>query len=208
MGWLSALRLVLVVQALGLSLCACFAPKMPPCAFACGDGGTSCPAQTTCGTDGFCHGAGETAACGDARAIDAAGGVPDSRIRDANVSPADAPETAVDARRIDAPVLTFDAALPIDASLPDASPPDAARPDAAQPDAAPDCTTICADPRVCENVGGCDCGVCEQADWCEPFCFDAVCEANNCCLPEDSNCDFDDQCCSGLSCLGFCTPNP
>lgn len=47
----------------GLGLSQCYAPTYSDCAFRCGPGTPSCPAEYECRPDGYCHLPASTAAC-------------------------------------------------------------------------------------------------------------------------------------------------
>lgn len=47
----------------GGSAVSCFSPREPPCAFSCLQPPHACPADYTCGSDGYCRRVGATATC-------------------------------------------------------------------------------------------------------------------------------------------------
>ena len=53
----------LLALGVGLGLSQCFAPTYSDCAFRCGTGTPSCPAEYECRPDGYCHLPASTAAC-------------------------------------------------------------------------------------------------------------------------------------------------
>lgn len=60
---LRALPVRLLALLAGLGLSQCFAPTYSDCAFRCGTGTPSCPAEYECRADGYCHLPAGTAAC-------------------------------------------------------------------------------------------------------------------------------------------------
>ena len=187
MPWSRLARLALLILVTG-----CFAPRLDPCAFRCGEG-SACPSGLECLADGYCHAPNQPPNCApivdaslfpaDARPVDAE--VPDARRIDARV------DAAADAAPDAAPDATPDARPPADAATP--------------PDAGVDCEEVCADPRVCGKAGDCDCGACFDDDWCGDHCVYAVCEDGRCCLEANATCDSGaSQCCDGLVCVVFC----
>src|SRR5262245_17895900 len=58
----------------------CYQASFGPCAVTCGEG-NACPADTTCGGDGYCHAPGTPATCPDGIAsIDAGGDIVDGPL--------------------------------------------------------------------------------------------------------------------------------
>jgi hypothetical protein len=60
---LPALALALLGLLAGLFLSQCFSPTYADCAFRCGTGTPSCPAEYECRPDGYCHLPASTATC-------------------------------------------------------------------------------------------------------------------------------------------------
>ena len=51
-----------IALALVVAITACYSPQLARCTVRCGSD-SPCPADLTCGTEGLCHAAGDTAAC-------------------------------------------------------------------------------------------------------------------------------------------------
>lgn len=79
---LPTLTVWLLALLAGLGLSQCFAPTYSDCAFRCGAGTPSCPAEYECRPDGYCHLPASTAACAAADLAVAADLNPDAAAGD------------------------------------------------------------------------------------------------------------------------------